>query len=101
MKKYLSNPALVLMFAFVVMTVLSPEVAYAGNSMRGNLNTLIQNTFFKGAIDLGLIIVAAWNWFSYFANFDPKDAFMKAIVPGILTFLAFQWVDVLRWVQLV
>lgn len=98
--KNLKNNYLVLSLIMMVSLVL-PEVALAGNSMQGNLGTLLNNPLFKGAIDLGLLLLAGFRWFDYFAEFDPASAFKRIIVPAVLTFLAFQWVDVLRWVQII
>jgi hypothetical protein len=90
------------MVTLVAVVAFMPELAMAqGNDMKGNFATLLSNPLFKGAIDLGLIIFAGYKWFMYFANFDPASAFKEVIVPAGITFLAFQWTDVLKWVQLI
>lgn len=92
----------ILTVAYVALLAFMPEVAMAqGNDMKGNFATFLSNPLFKGAIDLGLIIFAGYQWFMYFADFDPASAFKKVIVPAGITFLAFQWTDVLKWVQII
>lgn len=98
MKKFNSK---YLFFTMMMVVMMIPEMAFAGNSMQGNIGTLLNNPLFKGAIDLGLLLLAGFKWFDYFAEFDPKTAFRNVIIPAVLTFLAFQWLDVLRWVQIV
>ena len=87
-----------LVFTLLMAVMMIPEMAFAGNSMQQNIGTLLANPMFKGAIDLGLLLLAGFKWFDYFAEFDPKSAFRNVIVPAVLTFLAFQWLDLLRWV---
>ena len=102
MKNTKFNTTYVLLAVFVMVAAFMPEIAMAqGNDMKGNFASLLTNPLFKGAIDLGLIIFAGYQWFMYFADFDPSSAFKKVIVPAGITFLAFQWTDVLRWVQLI
>lgn len=90
-----------LVFTLMMAVMMIPELAFAGNSAQGNINQLLSNPLFKGAIDLGLLLLAGFKWFDYFAEFDPKSAFRNVIIPAVLTFLAFQWLDVLRWVGIV
>ena len=103
MKNTKFNTTYILLAVFVMVEVFMPELALAQgtNDMKGHFSTFLTNPFFKGAIDLGLIIFAGYQWFMYFADFDPSSAFKKVIVPAGITFLAFQWTDVLRWVQLI
>lgn len=97
-----SNWMYVVMLAYVAVVAMMPEFAMAqGNDMKGNFSSFLTNPLFKGAIDLGLIIFAGYQWFMYFAEFDPSSAFKKIIVPAGITFLAFQWTDVLKWVQII
>lgn len=98
MKKFQTN---YLVFTLLMVVMMIPELALAGNSAQGNIGQLLNNPLFKGAIDLGLLLLAGFKWFDYFAEFDPKSAFKNVIIPAVLTFLAFQWLDVLRWVQVV
>jgi hypothetical protein len=90
-----------LVFTLAMVAMILPELAFAGNAAQGNIGQLLNNPLFKGAIDLGLLLLAGFKWFDYFAEFDPKSAFRNVIVPAVLTFLAFQWLDVLRWVQII
>lgn len=77
------------------------EVAFAQNNSKvQNFKTFLTDPFFKGAIDLTLLILAGYKWFSYINNFNPSNAFMEALVPAALTFFAFQWTQVLNWVGL-
>lgn len=91
---------------FLVLMVLTvcmvPELALASsNAQQASLKSLLSNPFFKSAIDLGLLIYAGYKWFTYFSNFNPQSAFSDILVPGVMTFLAFQWLDVLGWIKLV
>ena len=84
------------------MLVFMPEEALAQqNTQKTNFASLLANPLFKNAIDIGLLIFAGWKWFGYFAGFNPDSAFKDIVVPAVITFLAFQWLDVLRWMQLV
>lgn len=86
-----------------IITVLMPEIALAQgtNAQKTNFASLLSNPLFKNAIDIGLLLLAGWRWFNYFSDFQPDSAFKNIIVPAVITFLAFQWLDVLRWMQLV
>jgi hypothetical protein len=86
--------------AIIAMSI--PEVALAqNNAQKTNFSSLLSNPLFKNAIDIGLLIFAGWKWFNYFSDFNPDSAFKSIVVPAVITFLAFQWLDVLRWMQLV
>jgi len=65
------------------------------------LGELLENPLFKGAIDLVLIMMAGFAWFTYFAGFDPAKAIAKVIHPVMLTFMAFQWQELIKWVGIV
>ena len=93
------NLNLVLLVAFTLVIFLIPDPVYAAKA-KSQLKKIIDSKFFAGAIDLGLIIFAAYQWFLYIADFNPGDAFKKIILPALVTFLAFQWKDVLKWINL-
>jgi hypothetical protein len=80
----------------VVVTMLFPMSLFAADTS-GIVQTLKSDGVFKKAIDAGLIIWAIWLWFDYFSSFDPSSAFKSAIKPAFITFLAFQWAQVLGW----
>ena len=50
------------------------------------------------AITMGFGIFAAYKWFEYFSGFKPESAMINIILPAVLTFLTFQWPQVLTWV---
>lgn len=87
--------------SLMAVAIFAPEVAMAQNSQQTALGTIINDgSKFKLAIDLGLLVFAAYQWFMYIANFNPSAAFKDIILPGLITFLAFQWAEVLSWVGL-
>ena len=49
-------------------------------------------------IGLAMILIALYEWFMYFNNFDPSKAFKNIIKPALLTWLALQWKVFLYWV---
>lgn len=71
-----------------------PELAMAQNNEATQLIDFT-NGFLKRAIDFGLWIAAIVAWINYFASFQPDKALQNAVLPGFLTFLAFQWADIL------
>lgn len=76
----------------------SSDMAFAqANARTAEFKSFVTNPMFKGAIDLTLLILAGYKWFQYIANFDPANAFMAALTPAAITFFAFQWVEVLKW----
>jgi len=91
LKKENRNVVLMLVLTAFVMTII-PEMA-----MAQNVNNILNNGYFKTAINFGLGMYAAWKWFEYFNGFSPNSAFKDIIVPAIITFLAFQWQTVLGW----
>jgi len=95
MKKVITKEnavALTWVIALSAMILVIPEMAYAQN-----LNKILNDGTFKSIITFGLGIYAAWKWFSYFADFNPGSAFTQIIVPAVITFLAFKWLEVLKW----
>jgi hypothetical protein len=86
----------------LVLIALSPELALAqsSNTAQSSLNSLITDPYFKKSLDFGLIIFAGYQWFLYFNNFNPANAFKEAIVPAVITWFAFQWPTAFKWVGL-
>ena len=84
----------------IIMSIIMffPEVSFAQeNSQSGNFKNFISKGAVKSALDFGLLFTAAYKWFSYFINWNPANAFLEVIVPGLMTFLAFNWLTVLGW----
>lgn len=98
-KKIIFLKNLSFMFVFFVALVM-PEIVFAGNSAQQNFQEFVTNGVFKNIIDLGLLFLAAFQWFLYVNGFRPENAFKDIIVPAVITFMAFNWVDVLGWVGL-
>lgn len=91
-------------FAFLIVfavMLMFPEVALAENTQTGNFENFVTNGVFKTVIDLGLLFLAAFQWFLYWNGFNPSNAFKDIIVPAVITFIAFNWITVLGWVGLV
>lgn len=105
MKGILKNKAVwgyLSLAVFAVSLTLMPDVALAqSNAMKSNVGGLLRNPLFKNSVDIGLLLLAGWRWFEYFSGFQPDNAFKQIIVPAVITFLAFQWTDVLGWVGLI
>lgn len=81
--------------------ILLPEIALAGNTQTQNFQRFVTEGVFKNVIDLGLLFLAAFQWFLYWNSFSPEKAFKDIIVPAVITFLAFNWVWMLEIVGLV
>lgn len=97
-----NNRWMMVLVVMVLVSAMFPEFAFAGNNgQQSSLKSLLSNPFFKSAVDFGLLVYAGYKWFMYFAEFDPASAFQKVLVPAVMTFLAFQWLDVLGWIKLV
>jgi hypothetical protein len=84
------------MLAFVAFIAMVPEFAFAVQGTT-NIKGILGDSTFQIGLTLGFAILAAFKWVSYFAGFDPKNALMDAIVPAVLTFLAFKWDMVIGW----
>ena len=63
-------------------------------------NSLI-NVYLILVIDICLILFSVYEWVIYIKEFKPENAFCKIVRPTCATFLAFQWFEILRWVELV
>ena len=87
--------AFMVVMAITALMLVVPESAQAQN-----VGKVISDGTFKPIISFGLGLYAAWKWFEYFANFAPRSAFTDIIVPAIITFLAFKWADVLKWMTI-
>jgi hypothetical protein len=102
MKSYLQKHKLsnetIFFLVIVSLVIFFPELSYAeNNSQSGNFKNFISKGAVKSALDFGLLFTAAYKWFSYFINWNPANAFLEVIVPGLMTFLAFNWLTVLGW----
>ena len=91
------NKANKFLFLFLVI----PAVAFAQQDGVDFLNRLVANTTFKKIIDMGLILLAGYQWFMYMNGFKPSDAFKDVLVPASITFFAFNWTLVLKWLGLI
>ena len=96
MKKNIIN----YLILFVVLIMPSYAFAQQGSGV-DFLNKLVSNSTFKKTIDMGLILLAGYQWFMYLNGFKPEGAFKDIIIPAAITFFAFNWVRVLSWVGLV
>ena len=85
----------------ILLIAIFPSVALAQTGGVEFLNNLVQNDTFKKTMDMGLILLAGYQWFMYLNGFKPDGAFKDIIVPAAITFFAFNWVRVLSWVGLV
>ena len=88
-------------FVFLAIQLFLPEVALAGNSQTTNFQEFVTNGVFKTVIDMGLLFLAAFQWFLYWNGWSPQNAFKDVLVPAVITFLAFNWITVLKWVGLI
>jgi hypothetical protein len=87
--------------AIFLVALIVPEMAFAGNAAQGNFQEFVTNGVFKTVIDLGLLFLAAFQWFLYWNGWNPQNAFKDILGPAVITFIAFNWITVLGWVGLV
>ena len=89
-------------FYIVLLAVLFlPELALAETGSQANFKSFVTNGVFKTIIDLGLLFLAAFQWFLYWNSWSPENAFKDILKPAVITFVAFNWVLVLDWVGLI
>lgn len=90
------NAALAMMMAMATLAA-TPAFAAVNN---GNMSAVFSDKFFQTAVTLGFGLFAFYKWVEYFASFSLGSALQGIILPGILTFLTFQWPTVFNWVGL-
>jgi hypothetical protein len=79
------------------MTMLISSDSFAQGITNTNLKTILNDPNLQTAVTVGFGIFAAFQWFRYFAEFNPGSALLNIILPAVLTFLTFQWNTVLHW----
>jgi hypothetical protein len=97
-----NNPeamGMAVILAVLTLGVLLPDSAFAQGSEQFKAFTK-KGTMFNTAITLGFGLFAFIKWIDYFASFSTGNALTGLIVPGIATFLTFQWDTVLKWFNL-
>lgn len=97
--KFTNNPeamGMAVILAVLTLGVLLPESAFAQGADQFKAFTK-KNSMFAIAITLGFGLFAFIKWIDYFAGFSTGGALTGLIVPGIATFLTFQWNTVLSW----
>ena len=99
MNKILSK---IIFFSILGAVFLFPEIALAGNgnTQTTNFQEFVTNGVFKTIIDMGLLFLAAFQWFLYWNGWSPQGAFKDILVPAVITFMAFNWIEVLGWIGL-
>ena len=85
--------------AVLSLILLLPDSALAAGSADFKAFTK-KGSLFNVAITLGFGLFAFIKWIDYFASFSTGNALTGLIVPGIATFLTFQWATVLSWFDL-
>lgn len=88
-------------FAFIFLFLNDAMAAEGSNEQQPYFKKLLENDHFRKAIDLGLLIFAGLKWYDYFNGFQPDNAFKAIITPGVLTYIAFNWLEFLGFVGLV
>lgn len=97
-----NNPealGMAVILAVLSLVVFLPESAFAQGADNFKAFTK-KGSMFNVAITLGFGLFAFIKWIDYFASFSTGNALSGLIVPGIATFLTFQWNTVLNWFQL-
>lgn len=73
----------------IAMAATNPEAGIIGNTF---LTTSSKLT--KG-INIGLILYAVWRWLLFLKDFSFENAFPGILTPATITFIAWQWQDIL------
>lgn len=93
------------LYYLILIAVCSIDLAMAAetggkNTAQQYFRNLIMTDTFKTSMDLGFLIYAALKWYTYFNNFNPATAFIDIVIPAFITFVAFNWVTFLQFVQI-
>lgn len=81
------------------MVMLATTDAFAA-SAKSNLATILGTGGIQETVTLGFAIFTFFKWIEFFSGFNVGSALKDIILPAILTFLTFKWMDVLGWVGL-
>lgn len=92
------NLTFIIGMVIVAISVFMPEIVMAASN---NETGVISNTFLTASskltkgINIGLILYACWKWLEFLKDFSFEKAFPAILTPATITFIAWQWQDVL------
>ena len=86
--------------AFTVPMLAATLVTTPAFAASGKMGAVFADEKFQVAVTLGFGLFAFYKWIEYFAGFSLQSALTNIVLPGILTFLTFQWPTVLGWIGL-
>jgi hypothetical protein len=95
-----------ILYYLIIITLCSIDVAMAAsgggskNSAQQYFRNLVMNDVFKSSMDIGFMIFATLKWYNYFNSFNPSTAFLDIVLPAFITFMAFNWITFLQFVQI-
>lgn len=95
-KQSVINKAFFAMFLLVVMIM--PEFAFAqAGGIGSGFLSLVNNGTFKAIVTFGISCYAGWCWIQFFESLNMGSVFTSIVKPGVMTFLAFKWAELLTF----
>lgn len=91
----------VLTVLMTMVLMILPEMAFAGNAIKPIVSGMIRNDYFKKGLDFVLLFYAIYKWVMFFKDFDAEKLLSDVWKPIVVTFLAFQLVQMLGWFGLI
>jgi cyanate permease len=98
------NYTMIAGFAIAIMALLMPEIVLAATNTDAGI---IGDTFLTASskitkgINIGLILFAVWKWLEFLKDFSFQNAFPAILTPATITFIAWQWQDILALFDLI
>lgn len=98
------NYTIIVGLVVAVMALLMPEIVFAATNVDAGI---IGDTFLTATskitkgINVGLILYAVWKWLEFLKSFSFENAFPAILTPATITFIAWQWQDILALFDLI